>query len=95
MPGTEIAMSLSALRRTDAAASFPPSESGRVLSQTALRIIGVTAVAWDVRLGNARPTRPAAAHSAGPLRALQRLRAGRASLPRVAVVPASALAHSW
>lgn len=88
-------MSLPALRRTDADPSFPPSESGRVLSQTALRIIGVTAVAWDVRLGNARPSRLPVARSAGPLRALQRLRAGGAGLPRPAVVPASALAHSW
>lgn len=95
MPGTEIAMSLSALRRTDAAPSFPQPEGGRALSQTALRVIGVTAVAWGVRLGNARPARAAASRPTRPLRALQRLCVGGASLPRPPALPAATLAHSW
>ncbi|WP_295531198.1 hypothetical protein [uncultured Pseudacidovorax sp.] len=88
-------MSLSALRRTDAAPSLPQPQGGRALSQTALRVIGVTAVAWGVRLGNARPARATAPRPTGPLRALQRLRVGGASLPRPPALPATALAHSW
>ncbi len=95
----EIAMSLPALRRTDAEPIHPVlQDRHRALSQTALRIIGVTALAWGVRLADAQTSRaPAAGPKPGALNALQRLRsaAGTGKRRRVRLVPAALLAHSW
>lgn len=92
-------MSLPALRRTDAEPIHPLlQDHHRALSQTALRIIGVTALAWGVRLADAQTARgPVAGARPGALNALQRLRsaAGAGKPRRVRLVPAALLAHSW
>ncbi len=92
----ETAMTVHALRRPVAdlaLAAQPIPARTRALPQTALRVIGVTAVAWGVRLNDARPASSAGSRRpVTPLRALRhRLGAGA----RPSFVAASLLAHSW
>jgi len=65
-------------------------KAGSVLSQQALRVIGVTAVAWSVKLPSAHAIARRAPHGHVPARTLRRLRAAVRSLN-----PAPVLAHSW
>lgn len=60
------------------------------LSQQALRVIGVTALAWDVRLPSAHAIARRANHGYVPVRTLRRLRAAVRHIN-----PAPVLAHSW
>lgn len=60
------------------------------LSQEALRVIGVTVLAWDIRLPSAHALARRAPHGHVPVRVLRRLRAASALAPA-----APLLAHSW
>lgn len=64
--------------------------SGSGLSQPALRVIGVTAVAWGVKLPSAHALARRAPHGHVPQRALRRL---RAAVQHLNLAPV--LAHSW
>ncbi|MFT4268802.1 MAG: hypothetical protein QM586_16530 [Xenophilus sp.] len=59
-------------------------------SQQVLRVIGVTAVAWSVRLPSARALARRAPRGYVPVRTLRRLRAAVREIH-----PAPVLAHSW
>lgn len=63
---------------------------GLTLSQQSLRVIGVTAVAWGVKLPSAHAVARRAPHGHIPLRTLRRLRAAVLQLNLSPV-----LAHSW
>ena len=63
---------------------------GQARSQQALRVIGVTAVAWGVKLPSAHAVARRAPHGHIPLRTLRRLRAAVLQLNLSPV-----LAHSW
>ena len=63
---------------------------GQALSQQALRVIGVTAVAWDVQLPSAHALARRAPHGYVPVRTLRKLRAAVRLIN-----PAPVLAHSW
>jgi|GEM_PF-600683 len=58
-------------------------------AEQALRVIGVTVLAWGIRLPSAHAVARRAPRGYVPVRALRRLRA--AALP----APAHLLAHSW
>jgi len=61
------------------------------LSQQALRVVGVTAVAWSVRLPSAHALARRAPHGYVPARTLRR----RLRTAVQQIHPAPALAHSW
>lgn len=61
------------------------------LSQQALRVVGVTAVAWSVRLPSARALARRAPHGYVSARTLRR----RLSAAVQPIRPAPVLAHSW
>lgn len=59
-------------------------------AQQALRVLGVTVVAWGIKLPSAHAVARRAPHGYVPARALRRLAAAGAIAP-----PARLLAHSW
>ena len=59
-------------------------------AQQALRVLGVTVVAWGIRLPSAHAVARRAPHGYVPVRALRRLAAASSVAP-----PARLLAHSW
>lgn len=63
---------------------------GQALSQQSLRVIGVTAVAWGVKLPSAHAIARRAPHGHVPRRTLRRLSAAVRNLNLSPV-----LAHSW
>ena len=69
---------------------MPEQNPPRSLSQQSLRVIGVTAVAWDVKLPSAHALARRAPHGHVPVRTLRRL---RAAVRQLNVAPV--LAHSW
>ncbi|WP_225783215.1 hypothetical protein [Xenophilus sp. Marseille-Q4582] len=71
-------------------AQVPSRPLRHALSQQALRVIGVTAVAWGVQLPSAHAIARRAPHGHVPLRTLRRLRAAVRLIH-----PAPVLAHSW
>lgn len=67
-----------------------PGAAPFLLSQQALRVVGVTAVAWSVRLPSAHALARRAPHGHVPVRTLRRL---RAAVRQIHTAPV--LAHSW
>ncbi|RYY72828.1 MAG: hypothetical protein EOO24_46965 [Comamonadaceae bacterium] len=69
---------------------MPAKAFGHALSQQSLRVIGVTAVAWGVKLPSAHALARRAPHGHVPQRTLRRLSAAVRHLNLAPV-----LAHSW
>ena len=59
-------------------------------AQQALRVVGITVVAWGIKLPSAHAVARRAPHGYVPLRALRRLGAAGAIAP-----PTRLLAHCW